>query len=92
MNVIPDWVCEITSPKHERKDLFHNFILLQHSKVPYYWVISPEDKTLIAYRLVDEKYHVTFSVEYRVEQGLDKARIPPFEEVEIDLKYVFGAE
>ncbi|MEE4378972.1 MAG: Uma2 family endonuclease [Candidatus Competibacteraceae bacterium] len=90
MNVIPDWVCEITSPGHERKDLFNNLILLQRSKVPYYWVISPEDKTLIAYALVDEKYHVTFSVEYGTEQGHDKAKIPPFEEVEIDLKYVFG--
>jgi hypothetical protein len=55
-------------------------------------VISPEDKTLIAYRLVDEKYHVIFFVECRVEQDLDKARILPFEEVEIDLKYVFGDE
>jgi Uma2 family endonuclease len=92
MNVVPDWVCEITSPGHERKDLFHNFILLQRNKVPYYWVISPEDKTLIAYRLVDEKYHVTFSVEYRSEQDLDNAGIPPFEEINIDLKYILGDE
>ncbi|MEZ5584749.1 MAG: Uma2 family endonuclease [Candidatus Competibacteraceae bacterium] len=92
MNVIPDWVCEITSPGHERKDLFNNFIFLQHSKVPYYWVISPEDKTLSAYGLVDDKYRVTFAVEYRIGQGLDKAKIPPFEEVEIDLKYVFESE
>ena len=92
MNIIPDWACEITSPRHERKDLFHNFLLLQRSKVPYYWVISPEDKTLIAYRLIDEKYQVTFSVEFGVEQDFEKARIPPFEEVEIDLKYVFGDE
>ncbi|WP_243448513.1 Uma2 family endonuclease [Candidatus Thiosymbion oneisti] len=86
----PDWVCEITSPGHERKDLFHNFMLLQRNKVSYYWVISPEDKALIAYELVDEKYRVTLSVEYRVEKPFDKARIPPFEEVEIDLNYIFG--
>lgn len=92
MNIIPDWVCEITSPGHERKDLFHHFMLLQRSKVPYYWVISPEDKTLIAYQLVDERYHVTFSVEYGLEPNLDKARIPPFEDTEIDLKYVFSDE
>jgi len=90
MTVIPDWVCEITSPGHERKDLFHNFILLQRNQVPYYWVISPEDKTLIAYQLVDTNYHVTFSVEYIVGGDLVKARIPPFEEVDIDLSYVFG--
>ena len=62
MKVIPDWVCEITSPGHERKDLFHHFILLQRIKVSYYWVISPENKTLLAYELVDEKYQVGFSV------------------------------
>lgn len=76
INLIPDWVCEITSPGHDRKDLFHNFMLLQRSKVGHYWVISPEEKTLIAYQLVDNKYHVTFSAEYGIEQGLDKARIP----------------
>lgn len=92
INIVPDWVCEIISPRHERKDLFHNFMLLQRSKVPYYWVISPEDKTLIAYRLADDKYQVSFSVEYSGEQSIDKARIPPFEEIEIDLKYVFGDE
>lgn len=90
MKVIPDWVCEITSPGHERKDLFHNFILLQRSKVSYYWVISPEDKTLIAYKLVEENYHVTFSVECREQKDFEKTRILPFEEVEIDLGYVFG--
>ena len=92
MNVIPDWVCEITSPNHERKDLFRNFLLLQRSKVAYYWVISPEDKTLIAYELDNEKYHVTFSIEYGVELTIKKARIPPFAETEIDLQYIFGDE
>jgi Uma2 family endonuclease len=90
MREIPDWVCEITSPGHERKDLFHNFMLLQRSNVSYYWVISPEDKTLIAYRLVDENYHVTFSVECRETKDFQKVRIPPFEEIEVDLGYVFG--
>lgn len=90
MEVIPDWVCEITSPGHERKDLFHNFMLLKRNKVSYYWVIAPEDKALIAYKFADEKYAVTFSVDYRSEKPFDKARISPFEEVEIDLSYVFG--
>jgi Uma2 family endonuclease len=91
MSVMPDWVCEIVSPGHERKDLFHNFLLLQRSKVSYYWVISPEDRTLIAYELADEKYRVTFSVECRVKEDFSKARIPPFEDTEIDLSYVFGS-
>ena len=92
MTVVPDWVCEITSPGHERKDLFHNFMLLQRNKVPYYWVISPEDKTLIAYELDNGKYRVTFSVEYGIEINIKKARISPFAETEIDLQYIFGDE
>jgi Uma2 family endonuclease len=90
MDTLPDWVCEIISPGHERKDLFHHFMLLQRSGIPYYWIISPEDKTLIAYRLVDAKYHVVFSVERGVEAVPDQVRIPPFEEIEVDLRYIFG--
>ena len=67
-------------------------MLLQRNGVPYYWVISPEDKTLIAYRLVSAKYHVVFSVEIGVEPVADKVRIPPFEDIDMDLRYVFGDE
>ncbi len=90
MQVVPDWVCEITSPGHERKDLFHHFMLLQRSKVSCYWVISPEDKTLIAYQLNDDKYAVAFSVECREQKDFKKVSIPPFESTEIDLNYLFG--
>ena len=40
--------------------------------------------------LVDDKYRVAFSIECREPKDFGKARIPPFEEVEIDLGYVFG--
>jgi len=92
MEILPDWVCEITSPGHERKDIFHHFMLLQRNGIRDYWIISLEDKTLIAYRLVDGKYDVVFSVEYGVEAAADRVRIPPFEEIEMDLRYVFGDE
>lgn len=90
MRMIPDWVCEITSPGHERKDVFHHFMLLQRYGVPFYWVISPEDRTLIAYALVDGKFRVVFSVECTGPADLEVVRIPPFDEVAIDLGYVFG--
>lgn len=92
MTIIPDWVCEITSPGHERKDLFHNLLLLQRCKVPWYWVISPEDQSLIAYALHGDAYRVTFSIECGIDQQPERARIPPFEEIEIDLGYVFGSD
>lgn len=92
MDIFPDWVSEITSPGHERKDLFHNFLLLQQHRVPFYWVVCPEEKTLIAYRLTDESYKVIFSVACKSPKDFRPVRIPPFEAVEIDLAYVFGTD
>lgn len=89
MEILPDWVCEITSPGHERKDLFTHFMALQRYGVPFYWVISPEDKTLIAYQLVGEHYHVVFSQECTSPEQANAVRIPPFEDSGINLGYVF---
>lgn len=87
MEVTPDWVCEIISPGHEKKDTCHNFVLLQKYAIPYYWIIWPEDKILIAYKLVNKKY----SVLETIENG-GKAHIEPFSEIEFDLDYVFGTK
>lgn len=90
MDIIPDWVYEITSPGHERKDVFHNFLLLQRHGVAYYWVISPEDKTLIAYEWVEGRYRVVFAMECRSHEDFIKVRVSPFEGLEMDLDYIFG--
>ncbi|PID42812.1 MAG: hypothetical protein CSA52_00770 [Gammaproteobacteria bacterium] len=85
--VIPDWVCEITSPGHEKKDFLHNLLLLQEKQVPFYWIISPEDQSLIACKLVDGKYSVIEAIDH----GEGTARIEPFLEVEFDLNELFHA-
>lgn len=85
IEIIPDWVCEIVSPGHQNKDTVRNFNTLCHHRVPYYWIIWPEEETLIAYKLVDGKYLVIESTE-----GGGKVSIEPFEEIEFDLDYVFG--
>jgi Uma2 family endonuclease len=81
----PDWVCEIVSPGHERKDTLHLFVLLQCHRVPFYWIIWPEDRVLIVHQLEGEGYKVvaTLSEEKTV-------RVPPFEAIEIDLEYMLG--
>jgi Uma2 family endonuclease len=90
MTLAPDWVCEILSPGHERKDTVHHLLLLQRAAVPYYWILSPEDCTLIAYALDGGSYRLCYSITYRPPETPSKARIPPFESVEMDLDYVFG--
>ena len=85
IELAPDWVCEIVSPGHERKDTLTLFLLLQRHRVPFYWLIWPEDRILVAYGLDGEHYRViaTLSEPARV-------RVPPFEEIEIDLAYILG--
>ncbi len=90
VDVVPDWVCEILSPGHERKDLIHHLLLLQRVGVPYYRIISPEDRSLIADALEDGRYKVIFSAEYPEGETPERARIAPFEAGEIDLGAIFG--
>ena len=71
-------------------------ILLQDYEVPYYWIISPDDKTLIAYKLINKNYNIIFSIRYEIGEtdvtASEMARIEPFDEIEIDLGYIFTGE
>ena len=85
MTMTPDWVCEIVSPGHERKDTLTLFLLLQRKRVPFYWLIWPEDRVLIAHQLDGDNYRVIKTI-----TGESSARIPPFDSVELDLTYILG--
>jgi hypothetical protein len=66
--------------------------MLQRHRVQFYWVISPEAASLIAYRLAGETYQVAIVVKYDDQSENNRARIPPFDEAEIDLAYIFGSQ
>ena len=85
MELTPDWVCEIVSPGHERKDTLTIFLLLQRHRVPFYWLIWPEDRTLMAYRLDGDHYRVIATLTEPL-----RVRIAPFDAIEIDLGYILG--
>jgi Uma2 family endonuclease len=89
VELTPDWVCEIVSPGHERKDTLTLLLLLQRHRVPYYWLIWPEERTLVAYGLDGVSYRIITNL---TAAGADAGRvpIPPFEAVPIDLGYIFG--
>lgn len=91
MTVLPDWVCEILSPGHERKDTLTQFLRLQRAGVPFYWVVAPEERALIAYALDAGGYHVVFTAAGS-EEASGQAHIPPFTEIAIDLGLVFGGQ
>ena len=89
VEVIPDWVCEIVSPGHERKDTLTLFLLLQRHRVPYYWLIWPESRTLVVWQLDGGSYRTVASIEVSSGEAC-KMRVPPFEAAEIDLGYILG--
>ncbi len=83
----PDWVCEIVSPGHEKKDTLTIPLLLRRHWVPYYWIIWPEDGALIAYSLDGGAWRVVATLKDR-----GRARLPPFDAVELDLGSVLGLD
>jgi Uma2 family endonuclease len=83
--VSPDWVCEIVSPEHEKKDTVTIPLLLRRHRVPYYWIIWPENRTLVAHALDGGEWRVIATL-----RDAERARVPPFEAVELDLGVVLG--
>lgn len=39
MELAPDWVCEIVSPGHERKDILTLLLLMLRHRLPYDWLM-----------------------------------------------------
>ncbi len=52
----PDWIIEILSKSTARKDLKEKFELYEFAGVKEYWVVHPQEGTLLIYRLKDGKY------------------------------------
>lgn len=89
IELTPDWVCEIVSPGHERKDTLTLLRLLQRHGVPHYWLIWPEDHALVAYALDGGSYRIVADVTVSEPSG-GRFAIPPFDTVPIDLAYILG--
>ncbi|CBL45892.1 Hypothetical protein HDN1F_23090 [gamma proteobacterium HdN1] len=88
MTLAPDWVCEIVSPGHEKKDTLQMMLLLLAQQVPYYWIVYPEDKTVIVHMLHEGRY-VIMATEV-VRDGSYSITLPPFDDLAIDLGAVFA--
>ena len=50
-------------------------------------MIWPEDRSLIAYRLEEGRYHIVATL-----SGATQACIPPFDDITLDLGYILGEE
>jgi Uma2 family endonuclease len=83
--VRPDWVCEVVSPRHEKRDYVTKPLVLHAAGVAHYWILHPEERILLVHRWSDAGYIVV----QRATVG-DTIRAEPFEAVEIRVSELLG--
>lgn len=81
LSVAPDWICEILSPGTARRDKKEKARSYHAAGVTWYWLVDPIERTLEAYRRAGE-----FWVRLGVWTDDEKARIEPFDAVELELE------
>lgn len=85
IRVRPDWIAEVLSFVHAENDLGDKLFSYQRAGVAHYWIIDPEHETVTVYRSTAEGYVVTV-----VAGRAERVRLPPFEEIEIEIAQLFG--
>ena len=83
----PDWVCEVLSRGHERRDRLDKLTVLQSAGVPHYWLINHEEKLGEVFRNTAEGFVVvkTFGTGEII-------RAEPFDALELRTAVLFGDE
>ncbi len=85
VRVRPDWVCEILSPRNEKRDFVDKPRTLHAAEVPHYWILDAHEKLLIVHRWSPAGYTMVLSA------GADETvRAEPFEAVELRVAVLFG--
>ncbi|MGC8492741.1 MAG: Uma2 family endonuclease [Syntrophobacteraceae bacterium] len=87
IEVVPDWVCEVLSPRTALLDRTEKMKIFADHKVGWVWLIDPSNRTLEVLRLKTDTL-----VPVAVFGGKAKARIEPFHEIEIDLSHLWLEE
>jgi Uma2 family endonuclease len=82
--VRPDWICEVLS-SNKRNDLVKKKRVYHRHRVPHYWIVDPEQETLLVDRWAPEGY-----MEVVVAERGDVVRAEPFDAVPLAVAVVFG--
>lgn len=81
----PDLIVEILSPGNNKKELQNKYDVYEESGVKEYWIIHPNECTLIVNSLVDGKYRAS-----RIFTHGDNVASQAVEGFVLDLEEVFG--
>jgi hypothetical protein len=80
LTVPPDWICEVLSKSTEKMDRTEKMPIYAASGVQHAWLVHPRRRTLEVYQLADGAWAAVATY-----QDSDRARIPPFDTIELDL-------
>ncbi|MDX1940173.1 MAG: Uma2 family endonuclease [Saprospiraceae bacterium] len=80
----PDWIIEIISPGNSKKELDDKYHLYEANGVREYWIVHPNDQTIVAFELQDDKYHLR-----RIYSSEENAPVGIFKDLELNLQEVF---
>jgi len=81
----PDLVIEILSPGNNTKELLNKYTIYEEFGVKEYWIVSPEEKTLLKYTL-DRQGRYQPSKLFTLSEKVNSVVLPEFE---LDLDEVF---
>ena len=80
LEIAPDWVCEILSPRTAGHDRVRKMPAYARHGVEHLWLVDPSARTVEVYQRHEPTWVVAAT-----HAAEDVARIPPFEELELDL-------
>lgn len=78
--IVPDWVCEVTSPSTAGIDRVRKLPLYARAGVPHAWIVDPVGRSLEVFRLEAGGWKLVGSY-----GGDDRVRPEPFDAVELEL-------
>ena len=81
----PDLIIEILSPSTGSKDVKDKKAVYEFAEVPEYWIVHPNDQTVIVYLLNEQKKYVIDNVY----TSNDIIKVSIFDDLDIDLTDVF---
>lgn len=81
----PDWVCEVLSPSTASLDRGAKLKVYARERVPHVWLVDPDGRTLEVLTLDGATYRIA-----EVFSGDAKARVVPFDAIELDLSILWA--
>lgn len=83
----PDWIGEVLSPTNSGNDRVTKLNAYHRFEVPHYWIVDPTDETVSAFRWTATGYLLVLAA-----RSGDRARIEPFDELELEIAEIFGRD